>query len=292
MRIARVLSAILALLVAVAAAAGLWIDGLYQDPDPLAAMYRGYDLIALLVVAPLLAVTLLPSLRHRTRVRLVWTGLLAFCVYNYALYVFGTAFSAAFLVHVAIFTLAVYALVLALAHLDVTAVSGRFSPRTPVRVVGVILLGLGVSLGAMWVVSALRFAVTGEIPVEASRLTVPITTTHLGYVLDLSLLVPAYVLAAVLLWRRAPWGYVLAPTLLVAGTLQQVGYMTALLFQTGAGIPGASAFDPAEPVITLAYVIAATLLLANVRDAQAPDSSSPIATVRSTSASMSSASVR
>jgi hypothetical protein len=35
-------------------------------------------------------------------------------------------------------------------------------------------------------------------------------TEHLGYVRDLSLLVPVYATAAVLLWRRAAWGYVLA----------------------------------------------------------------------------------
>jgi hypothetical protein len=32
------------------------------------------------------------------------------------------------------------------------------------------------------------------------------TVVHLGMALDLTLLVPLYAAAAVLLWRRAPWG--------------------------------------------------------------------------------------
>lgn len=264
-RAARVLSAIVAVLIVAASAARLWIAGLYQDPQPVAEMFRGYDLVTLVLVAPLLAVTLLPGMQARPWARLVWVGTLAYAVYNYALYVFGMQFNAAFLLHVGVFTTALYALVLALSQLDVGGLARRFVARTPVLVVAVILLVLAVSLGTMWVAASLRFAVTGELPEEASQLVVPINITRLGYALDLSLLIPAYVLAAVLLWRRRGWGYVLAAMLLVSGTVHQLGYMTALVFQAAPDIPGATAFDPIEPFITLAYVTAAVLLLVNVR---------------------------
>jgi hypothetical protein len=191
--------------------------------------------------------------------------MLAYTAYNYALYLFGTQFNAAFLLHVAVFTVAVYALVFALARLDLPALARGFAERTPVRTVAAILMLLAVGLGTMWVVASLSFAFTGELPVESSKLVVPVSITRLGYVLDLSLLVPAYVLAAVLLWRRTAWGYTLATMLLVAGVIQQVSYMTALVVQVSADIPGSAAFDPFEPFITLAYLTAAALLLANVR---------------------------
>ena len=81
------------------AAAGLLLDGAYQDPEPVAAVFRGYDLVALVVAVPLLAATLLPTARHSARAQLVWVGMLAYAAYDYAFYVFGAAFNDLFLAH-------------------------------------------------------------------------------------------------------------------------------------------------------------------------------------------------
>ena len=84
---------------------------------------------------------------------------------------------------------------------------------------------------------------------------------RLGIALDLSLLVPSYALAAVLLWRRRAWGYLLAGVLLTSGVVHQIGYMVALPFQVAAGVPGATAFDPIEPVIASGFLLAAVALM-------------------------------
>jgi hypothetical protein len=88
---------------------------------------------------------------------------------------------------------------------------------------------------------------------------------HLGMALDLSLLVPLYAAAAVLLWRRAAWGCLLAPVALIAGLLHQVSYIVAMPFQVAAGVPGAGSYDPGEPVIVLLYLVATALLLHGAR---------------------------
>jgi hypothetical protein len=67
------------------------------------------------------------------------------------------------------------------------------------------------------------------------------------------------------LWRRAAWGCLLATVGLVAGTVHQLSYMTALVFQARAQVPGASAFDPQEPLIAAAHLVAAGFLLATAR---------------------------
>jgi hypothetical protein len=265
--IARILSGIGALLLAAGAAAGVFVEGVYRDPEAVAAMFRGYDVIALVIIAPALAVTLLPTFRGSIRAQLVWLGLLAYSVYHSAMYVFGTTFNSIFLVHVGMFSAFVFAFGSALASVDVRAIAARFSQRTPVRLVGGILLFLGAALAVFWSAPSLMFAFGGEVPSEGSKLIVPASITHLGWVLDLSLLVPAYVTAGILLWRRAPWGYTLATAVLIAGVLQQIEYGTALVFQANADIPGASAFDPIEPLIIVAYLIGAVVLLAHVRRA-------------------------
>jgi hypothetical protein len=263
-----------AVLVAGASAAGLWAPGLYTDAAAVEAMFRGYDLVTLVVVAPLLALTLLPAWRDRPAAQLVRISMLAYCVYNYAYYLFGAQLNAALLAHVAIVTASLYALVLSLVALDVSGLAARFRLRTPVRTVAVILLVLGVPLAAIQVSGLGGFALTGAVPHEPSQLVVPLGFTRLGAVLDLSLLVPAYLLAAVWLWRRRAWGYLLATVVLVAGFMHQVSYIAGMLFQISADIPGA-AFDPFEPFIVALFATGGGLLLANLRPATPETSSAP-----------------
>jgi hypothetical protein len=260
----RILSVVTLALMAAASVCGLAIPGVYRDPTPVVAVLRGYDLITLVLVVPALAVTVLTPWRATRTGLLVWLSTLAYGVYTYAFNLFGTAFGPLFLVHVAVFGLCVYTLAIGLATLDVTDLAAAFRARTPVRLVAALLILLGGALAGMWIVNALRFAVTGVVPQE-SVLVLPSTHTHLGYVLDLALFAPAGVLAGVLLWRRRPWGYPLAAVVLLFGGVLQLCYLAALAFQAWSGVPGATGFDPAEPVILAVFVIDAVLLLAGLR---------------------------
>lgn len=238
---------------AVACAAGLLVDDVYGDPESTASMLRGYDAVSLVVAVPLLGWALRAVRSGSRRGELVWVGMLAYAVYGYALYVFGTGFTDVLLLHVIVLSSAVFALPLALA-----TVGPAPAARSPA--VAVVLGVLGVSLGAMWVVAALRYAVSGTVP-EGSALVETDHVVHLGIALDLVLLVPGYLLAAVLLWRRSGWGGVAAATALVSGTVHQLGYLVALPFQAAADVPGAQSFDAAEPVIALAFLACALAVL-------------------------------
>lgn len=249
----------LALLATAAAASGLLVDGVYRGPAATAEMLRAFDLVTL-VVAPALAATTLLARRGRARARLVGAGLVAHLVYTYAYYAFGTGFNDLFLLHVATLATGTVALVLALADLDADAVTRHLAGRARARSVAGMLGVLAASLGLLWSYAAVANAVTGETP-AGSRLVETDLVVHLGMALDLVLLVPLYAVAAVLLWRRRPWGLVLASVALVAGVVQQVSYQVALLFQSAAEVPGAVAFDPGEPVVALFYVVAGVLLL-------------------------------
>jgi len=263
-RVAWWLSAAVAVAMAAASAAGLWLDGLYQDPAWAGAAARGGDLVTLVVAAPLLAAALLLARRGSERAELVWVGMLAYSVYNYAYYVFGLAFNDVFLLHVALFSASVFALILALAGLDVASVGQRFAARTPARWVGGFLLLVAAVLGLMWSWFSLRFAVTGKLPGGVF----PASGQHLVYTLDLSLLVPSFALAGVLLWRRTAWGYVLATLMSVYSAVYQLNYLIASAFQADAGVAGAKALDPLALGLTLAFLLASVLLLGNLRPAR------------------------
>jgi hypothetical protein len=256
--LAERLSVAVALLAGAAAAAGLLAPDLYHDERSLREMFRGYDLITLVVVVPTMLAAMRLSRRGSARARLIWLGTLGFTVYNYALYVFGAAFNDLFLVHVAILVAAAVALVSGVMAFDPDAAADV--PKGAARKAAGLLGLLGVGLGGMWVFYAVRFAITGDTPAE-SELVVPLATTHLGYALDLTLLAPAYAWIAFRLWRGDAWGAVVGAVLVLAGIGQQLTYMTALVFQTRADIPGATAFDPAEPLVVATYIASAAILL-------------------------------
>jgi hypothetical protein len=262
-RAASLLSWVLVVGMVFASAVGLLVDDIYEDPAAVAARFRASDLVTLALAAPILAAAPWRSRGKSMRALLVWASMLAYGVYSYAFYVFGTAFNAIFLLHVALFALSIYALILLLASVDVAALRAQFGPKTPVRLVGGFLAFMGLALAVMWVFNSIRFAITGEPPSE-SYLVNRTEDIHLAYVLDLALLVPAYGVAGVLLWRRQPWGYLLAAVLLVSSVFHQLNYVIALVFQIEGEVPGA-AFDPIEPFIAAAFIAGAVALLANVR---------------------------
>ena len=195
---------------------------------------------------------------------LVVASLTAYVVYTYAYYLLGTGFNDLFLLHVAVVTTGLVVLGLSLATLDLSALATRFDPRTKVRTIAGILGLLAAALGGMWAYLAIDNAVTGKVP-SGSKLVETDTIVHLGMALDLTLLVPLYAAAALLVWRRRTWGYVLAGLALVAGVLHQLSYVVAMPFQAAAGVPGAVAYDPGEPIVVALYVAGLVLMLRDAR---------------------------
>ncbi|HET8600550.1 MAG TPA: hypothetical protein VFL99_09500 [Segeticoccus sp.] len=238
---------------------GLLRADLYPEPESVAAMFRGLDAVSLAVAAPTLLGAVWRSGHGSARAQLVWLAVLAYVTYTYLLYAFGLGWTTALPLHVTLVVLASVALMARLRRLDRDELARTLSGVARQRAAGVLLAVLGVGLGAMWAFYLGRYALTGQALPEAQ-----LVQTSYGALLsaaaDLVLLVPAYLVAALLLWRRSSWGHPVGAALLAAGLLQQVGYQAELFAQSASGIPGARAFDPAEPVIAALYVVGVALL--------------------------------
>jgi hypothetical protein len=256
-RIAYALSAMIAFLMVGASTAGLFIDGLYRDGPWAREALRGGDLTTLLLVAPVLVWSLILSIRGSMRAQAAWIGALAYGIYNYAYYVFGAAFNDIVLLHIALLTLSIWATALAVTTLDVEAVAGAFRIGRAARWIGGFLVVVGAILGGLWVVLAIRFAVTGELMAD-----IPADGIHLVFAIDLSLLVPALVVAGVLLWRRTGVGVVFGAVMTVMGGLYQVNLLVAGVFQANADVAGAKAFPPEGIVLATGFVLASAVLFA------------------------------
>jgi hypothetical protein len=201
LRHAYAMSWIIAALMVAVSFVGLFVHGLYKDGAWAREALRGGDLVTLVVAVPLLIAALVLARRGSRRAEVVWIGMLAYSVYDYAYYVFGSKFNDAFLLHISLFSLSVFSLALALPNLDVRAIGTRLLVDRTARWIGGFLVAVGVLQGLLWAFVLVRYVVNGQLIKE-----IPVGGQHLVFALDLGLLVPSLVVAGVLLWRRTPDG--------------------------------------------------------------------------------------
>ena len=164
---------------------------------------------------------------------------------------FGAEFNDIFVLHIALFSLSIITLVLAVASVDIDAIAARFRGVRGTRWIGGFLAVVGAILGGLWVFLAIRFAITGELMAD-----IPVDGIHLVFAIDTSLLVPALVMAGVLLWRRTTGGFVFGPTMLVMGAIYQVNLLVAGLFQANADVAGVKAFPPEGILLATGFAAA------------------------------------
>jgi hypothetical protein len=250
---ALLLSGLLIPPVLVATGAGLLVPGVYRDAPVWAAQARGQDLVTLLVAVPLLVAGLIGAARGSVRSLLVWIGAVAYLAYAYATYAFGAHFNPLFLVYVASFGLALYALVLGLVGVDAGTLAATFPRSAPTRLVGTSLIAMGLLTAALWLAQDVSAIASGRVPAsvtEAGLLTNPI------HVLDLAIVLPGAVLTGALLLRRRPWGFILAASFLVKFATLGLATISMSLFMLAEHQP----FDLSLSVVFSVWTIGAVFL--------------------------------
>lgn len=264
-KLAFILSTIIVVLMIVASVGGLFIDGIYHDNLLVKSGWYGNDLVTLLLAVPLLVLSLVLSKRDSQRAQLVWFGMLFYTLYNYAFYLFGAAYNSLFLVYVALFALSIFALIFGIASLNVKRITELFRPGTPVKWIGGYMMFVALLLGGFHIFLNIRYVFTGFVPEIVINVEHP---TNLISALDLSLVVSFGLLGGVWLWKRQPWGYVLA----VIWNVMAAVYMTALSAAT-VGVFQAGVSEDIMPIalwgpIGVGCLISFILLLTNMESSE------------------------
>lgn len=241
----------LALGAIVASAAGVFVPAAYEaETANWAAQGRGQD-VANLVLFPALLLLAWRAARGSVRALLGWVGVAAYGAYSYLLYAGWVHFGGLFLVYVAVFGLSVWAVAAGLAVVDPVRLRAMVRPTAPVRAVGAVLAGVGALFGLLWLSEIVPATVDGVTPqtlVDTGLVTNPV------WVLDLAIVLPAMVVAGVLLRRGRALGYLLAVPLLAFGAAMGVAIL---------GMFGALAIA-GETVGAVSVVMVSLVLVAEV----------------------------
>ena len=230
---------------------GLLVPGFYRDPVVLLPQNLGTDLVTLCIGIPLLAVSAIAMQRGSLCSRLLWLGALGYLVYAYGMYALGVRWNPLFLAYLALFGLSVFTLTIGVVGTDAALLCER-AKRAPVRSVAGYLILIAVMVAALWLAEEVGALLRGSVPASVVQFEAP---TNIVHVFDLGIVLPAFVIAAVMLLRGRPWGYVLAGMLLVKAST--VGLWVAVMIwfsaRQGFGSPPAyTAFFVALTLVGLA----------------------------------------
>lgn len=199
----------LAVILAVASLGGLLRPSTYAAETRMqAALSIGNDAGNLVVIVPVLTIAAILALRGSLAARLVWTGTLAYLVYDFLNYALAIHFNSMFLAYCGVPGLSFYALAGSLPALPTAEIARRFGPRTPVKTTAILLLTMSVVTILHWLRDIIPALLVGRVP--QAVLDSGLSTEGVA-ALDLALGAPAFMIAAILLLRRRRLGFVLGP---------------------------------------------------------------------------------
>jgi hypothetical protein len=170
-----------------------------------------------------------------------WLGALGSIAYQGVLFLFATPFNAFFFLYVAMLSLSIWSLVALVGRMPVARVAAHIGAQAPLRIVSGYLLISAALFLALWLRATVPAVLSAEPPAFLDGTGM---STGPVQILDLGFTIPLMTLAAVLLLRRQPWGYVLTGALLVMLVIETASIGVDQWFGHAA--------DPASPIASAA----------------------------------------
>src|SRR3972149_2939566 len=149
------------ILAALASVAGLLIPGLYRDAPNWVQQARGTDPGPLFVAVPLVAAGFWTTRRGSSTGVLAVVAGLFYLVYNYAIFAFSVVMNPLTAIHIAIFGLALWSLVLGAHDRRVVAAAEAVRDRLYRRLSGGLLIAVAALFGLLWIGQIVTTTLTG-----------------------------------------------------------------------------------------------------------------------------------
>ncbi|MDR8393950.1 hypothetical protein NC796_22540 [Aliifodinibius sp. S!AR15-10] len=219
------------------------------------------DYITLGIAVPLLLVSLLWARRGSLKGQLLLAGTLGYFLVTYLFYLVMGMYNVMFLAYVILLGASFFAFSQTLLSIDINNLRTHFAESTPVTWAGGFLIFNSIAIALMWLGIVIPPLLDGSIiPVQVEHYT-----TLIVQGLDLGLLLPLSFVSGLLLIRRKPLGYLLAPVYLVFLSI----LMTALTAKVIAmGILGQNIMPAVViiPLFTLSAIAFSVIIIKYVKE--------------------------
>ncbi|MGB7982656.1 MAG: hypothetical protein WCF36_17890 [Candidatus Nanopelagicales bacterium] len=259
--LARGLSVALAAATIAAAAPTLLMSDLLNGPAVMNGSARGTALVMLVLGVPLLITSMLGTRRGITWALPLWIGAIAYLLYNGFMLLFATPFNSLFLLYVATFSLALWALIAVLHAVDVPGLVDQITPGLPRRSIAVFTATIVALNTALWLRAIIPGLFESASPafLEGTGLT-----TIPTYIQDLAVWLPLAAVASYWLWHGLAWGVLAVSGFLAMWVLESITVAVDQLMGSAAdptSTVASSAVTPVFAVLALATLVPLVALL-------------------------------
>ncbi|QVK17541.1 hypothetical protein KHQ81_11875 [Mycoplasmatota bacterium] len=238
----------------------LYGKGIYHhDSVSLALQAVAQDLVTLVVGLPLLIISLYLFRKNLIKGKLLLTGTLGYFLYTYTSYTFYSMYNQLFLLNVTLMSLCFFTFTLTFMTIDVSKIKNSFKDTFPIKLVSSFVLVIGGFIGLMWLGMIINPLIDGTYPKELEHYT---TLVIQG--MDLGFVVPTSILAGVLLLKKKPFGYVLAPLIIIKGVSMLTAMTAMVINMTLSGEVVSIAFMVLVPIFDLFSFYILYLVLNNI----------------------------
>ena len=237
------------ILVLVASIAGLVAPGTYaQETANWAIQAQGQDIGNLLAVVVLVAAAQAHR-RGSARAGQVWLGTLTYLVYAFIVYAFAVHFTALFPVYVAVLGLSAWSIIF---HVDgLRSPAPRYPAGRWRTAAAIFLVSTGLLFAALWLAELVPALVRGQTPASITEAGLWVNPIH---VIDLSMVLPGFVLTGIAALRGRPFGLFWLGPWLVFSVLMGSSIVAAMVLMAAGGWA-----DVVAPMLMVSVVVLASL---------------------------------
>lgn len=237
-------------------------EGLYKnDSVDIMAQGKASDLITIVVGVPFLLTSLYLANKNSIKGRFLLAGTLGYFLYTYMSYTFLWMYNSFFIVYVMLMSASLFAFILTMLSFDIEKVSSYFSEKLPVKLIGSFEIFLAVAVGMLWLGKIAPTIFSGAIPVGLGQYT---TLVIQG--MDLGFVVPAAILAGILLIKRKPLGYLLSSVIIIKLITMLTAISAMIINQALNKVTMSIVEVMMFPIFNLATIVCLWMLIKNIDD--------------------------
>ncbi|MGE5614549.1 MAG: hypothetical protein ACM3XR_09090 [Bacillota bacterium] len=219
------------------------------------------DIVTLCVGIPILIISLFLARKGLIKGRLLLSGTLGYFLITYMMYTFIAMYNKLFLAYVVLMSASFFAFVLTLPVPDIEKMSSYFSDKLPVRFAGGYLIFSTAMIGLLWLARVIPTLIDGSVPLEVEH-----GTTLTVQAFDLAFFLPGIFLSGLLLIKKKPFGYILAPIATVTNALIMAALLSKGISMNLAGIEGALPLIVMTSLFGLLAIVSLILIFKNVNE--------------------------
>jgi hypothetical protein len=227
------LSLALAILITCVSLVGIYVPDFYaHETLNWQIQSLGQDIIDLVLIAPVLVVSILITLKNRAIGFPIWAGIMLYLIYTFAIYSFDVHFNQLFVFYCLILGMSFYAFIYfgytRLKQKHTQFIEGMLAKR----IIGIYFIVIAILFYFLWLAEIVPAIQNNTIPKNLSDAGLPTNPVH---VIDLAIVLPGIFMVGVLLLRNKELGLVFTPVILVFFILMDItiGALGAMMLQKG-----------------------------------------------------------